>query len=193
MTAQPLTKAASQPLIRTELTDGRVLLRPPVPADVPAVTAACQEPAIAAWTIVPSPYADSDAVFFVGRVSDEGWANGSTATFVVVDPANGTLLGACGLGDIDHTHGRGEIGYWTTAAARGRGVATSAVRLVCAWAFDHVGLARVDWHAFVGNEGSRRVVERCGFTMEGTLRSSHNHRGTRRDVWVGGLLAGELR
>jgi len=183
----------AEPLARTELTDGHVLLRPPVLADVPAVAAACQDPEIAAWTIVPSPYAASDAVFFVEQVSDEGWANGSTATFVVLDPPDGMLLGACGLGGIDHTHGRGEIGYWTTAAARGRGVASAAVRLVCAWAFDHAGLARVDWRAFAGNTGSRRVAEQCGFTMEGTLRSSFQHRGTRRDEWIGGLLRGELR
>ena len=183
----------TEPLVKTVLTDGRVLLRPPTLADVPAVTAACQDPDIARWTIVPSPYATSDAVYFVERVSDGGWSSGTTATFVVTNPADGALLGACGLGGIDRTHGRGEIGYWTVAVARGRGVATSAVRLVCTWAFEDLGLARVDWRAFAGNEGSWRVAERCGFTVEGMLRSSFCHRGTRRDEWVGGLLAGELR
>ena len=40
--------------------------------------------------------------------------------------------------------------------------------------------------------GSRRVAQRCGFTMEGTLRSVVVHRGTRWDMWIGALLAGEL-
>ena len=114
---------------------------------------------------------------------------------MVTDPVDGALLGACGIKDIDRTHGRGEIGYWITASARGRGVATSAVRLVCAWAFDGAagpGLARVGWRAFVGNEGSRAVAERCGLTMEGTLRSVMVHRGTRHDMWIGAVLAGEL-
>ena len=151
----------AEPLSRIELTDGRVLLRPPTLADVPAVTAACQDPAIARWTTVPVPYAASDAAFFVEQISDAGWARGTDATFVVTHPFDRTLLGACALKGIDRTHGRGEIGYWITAAARGRGVATATVRLVCAWAFDGAagpGLARVDWRAFVGNEGSRRVL-----------------------------------
>ena len=118
----------TEPLTRTELTDGRVLLRPPTLADVAAVTAACQDPDIARWTTVPAPYAASDAVFFVEQVSDPGWAKGTDVTFAVTDRADGALLGACGLKDIDRTHRRGEIGYWITATARGRGVATSAVR-----------------------------------------------------------------
>jgi RimJ/RimL family protein N-acetyltransferase len=190
------TEQLTESLAKIELSDGRVLLRPPTLADVPAVTAACQDPAIARWTTVPSPYASSDAVFFVEQVSDQGWAAGTTATFVITDPVGGALLGSCGLGSIDRTHGRGEIGYWTTADARGRGVATSAVRLVCGWAFEDPGgprLARVDWRAFGGNEGSWRVAERCGFTMEGKQRSSFCHRGTREDEWLGGLLAGEQR
>ena len=185
----------TEPLTRTELTDGRVLLRPPTLADVAAVTAACQDPDIARWTTVPAPYAASDAVFFVEQVSDPGWAKGTDVTFAVTDRADGALLGACGLKDIDRTHRRGEIGYWITASARGRGVATSAVRLVCGWAFqDPLGpmLARVEWRAFVRNEDSRRVAERCGFTMEGTLRSVMVHRGARRDMWIGSLLAGEV-
>lgn len=193
MAAMTASHQRIEPLIRTELTNGGVLLRPPTLADVPAVTAACQDPAIAAWTTVPSPYATADAVFFVEQLSDTGWAAGTTATFVVVDPADGGLLGACGLGGIDRTHGRGEIGYWTSAAARRRGVATASVRLVCAWAFDHVGLARVDWRAFAGNAGSLRVAEQCGFILEGTLRSSLCHRGARRDEWIGGVLPAELR
>jgi RimJ/RimL family protein N-acetyltransferase len=45
----------------------------------------------------------------------------------------------------------------------------------------------------VGNEGSRRVAQKLGFTMEGTCRARLLHRGERVDAWVGGLLPGELR
>jgi RimJ/RimL family protein N-acetyltransferase len=51
---------------------------------------------------------------------------------------------------------------------------------------------RIDWHAKVGNDGSRRIAEKLGFTMEGMLRQWQVNKGERRDTWVGGLLRGEL-
>jgi RimJ/RimL family protein N-acetyltransferase len=70
---------------------------------------------------------------------------------------------------------------------------TDAARLVCRFAFEVLGLQRVEWWARVGNEGSRRVAEKLGFTMEGTCRARLLHRGERVDGWVGGLLPGDLR
>ena len=86
-----------------------------------------------------------------------------------------------------------EIGFWTAPWARGRGVMTAAARLVCRWGFDELGLERIEWWANVGNDASRRVAEKLGFTMEGTCRRRLLHRGERVDGWVGGLLRGELR
>jgi RimJ/RimL family protein N-acetyltransferase len=70
---------------------------------------------------------------------------------------------------------------------------TEAARLVCRFGFEMLGLRRIEWWARVGNEPSRRVAEKLGFTMEGTCRARLLHRGERVDAWVGGLLAGELR
>ena len=85
-----------------------------------------------------------------------------------------------------------EIGYWMAPWARGQGVMTDAVRLVCDWGFDELGLGRIEWWANVGNYASRRVAEKVGFTMEGTVRARLLHRGERVDGWVAGLLPGEL-
>jgi RimJ/RimL family protein N-acetyltransferase len=86
-----------------------------------------------------------------------------------------------------------EIGFWAAPWARRLGVTTAATRLACRWGFEELGLERVEWWAAVGNWGSRRVVERLGFTVEGTCRGRLLHRGVRTDAWVGGMLAGELR
>jgi len=45
----------------------------------------------------------------------------------------------------------------------------------------------------VGNWASRRVAEKLGFTIEGTLRQRIVHRNQRQDAWTAGLLRGELR
>ena len=60
------------------------------------------------------------------------------------------------------------MGYWVDQAANGRGHATSAVLLLCAFAFDHARLHRVQPAIMPRNARSRRVVEKAGFRREGT-------------------------
>ena len=86
-----------------------------------------------------------------------------------------------------------EIGYWTRADARGRGLTTRALLLAARVALEE-GAARVQLRADVENVPSRRVAEKAGFTAEGVLRSAHwNPRLGRRQSWVMySLLPGEL-
>ncbi len=86
----------------------------------------------------------------------------------------------------------GEVGYWLAAPARGRGVATRAVRLLCAWAFEELSLARIQLHTLPGNVASERLAERAGFTREGLLRSFAEMKGRRVDINMFSLLPGEL-
>ncbi len=176
-----------------ELTAGQLHLRPPVPADEAAIFAACQDPEIQRFTIVPAPYTEAAAHDFVTSYVPDGWRSGRRATFAVLDAGSGDLLGMSGLGHLGIEAGIGHVGYWSAPQARGRGVATSALRVVCRWGFDALGLARIEWYAEVGNVGSRRVAEKVGFSYEGTLRAKLVHRERRIDAWVGGLLPGEIR
>ena len=113
-------------------------------------------------------------------------------TFAVTDAASGRLLGD-GRAARAATPAMREIGYWTAPWARGQGVMTAAARLACRFGFDVLGLERIEWWAAVGNDASRRVAEKVGFTVEGTCRARLPHRGERLDGWVGGLLAGRAR
>jgi RimJ/RimL family protein N-acetyltransferase len=72
-------------------------------------------------------------------------------------------------------------------------VATAATRLICDWALDTLPFHRVEWQSYVGNDGSRRVADRCGFTFEGTLRARGYQRGAVLDIWIGGLLRTDPR
>lgn len=185
-----------------ELGDDRLYVRPWRLGDAAAVYEACQDPDIQRWTSIPSPYLREHAESYVGEISPTAWRTGSGAIFGVFDRMTGLLLAATGVHHIGETEvpagGRAELGYWCAPWARGKGVTTDASRLVCEWAFaalgvGGLGLARIDWHAEVGNHPSRRVAEKLGFTIEGTLRQRIVHRGTRQDAWAGGLLRGELR
>ncbi len=171
------------------LTDGDLTLRPWDADDVEAVFTACQDPEIQRWTTIPSPYSREDAEWFVSTSPDR-WESGE-ATFAAVDSTTGALLGSFGIGRFDAVSGP-EIGYWVSAEARGRGVATRAVRRMARWAFEDMGSDRVVWRAYVGNVGSRAVVESVGFRVEGIERRGIVQRGQRRDNWLGSLLPDDL-
>jgi RimJ/RimL family protein N-acetyltransferase len=85
------------------------------------------------------------------------------------------------------------VSYWLAPDGRGRGLATRALMLVAGWAFDVLGQQRLALQVEVQNLASQQVAQRCGFHREGQLRSHQQLRdGTRADVFVYGLLAGEL-
>ena len=175
-----------------QLTDGHLLLRLPEESDVEAICEACQDETLARWIPVPVPYTVDHARQFVAE-RPERWADADHGemTFSVVDASDGRLLAMVGLHARDAT--MRELGYWTAPWARGRGVMTSAARMVCGFGFEVLGLERIEWWAGVGNDASWRVAEKLGFRREGTCRGRLLHRGERLDGWVGGLLRGELR
>jgi RimJ/RimL family protein N-acetyltransferase len=173
-----------------ELSDGRLVLRLPTDDDVAEITRACQDPELQRWVPVPVPYAPEHAAAWVADTRPS-WTEERELRWVITDAQDPAPLGAVGL----HAHDPSmrEIGFWLAPWARGRGVMTGAARLACGWGFDDLGLRRIEWWANVGNEASRAVALRLGFTMEGTCRARLLHRGERVDGWVGGLLPGELR
>lgn len=174
-----------------ELTSERLLLRMPVESDVDAITQACQDPEIQRWIPVPVPYEREHAVGFVAACAGQ-WASDTGAmTWAVLDAADRRLVGMVSLHARDP--GMKELGFWTAPWARGRGVMIEAATMVCRYAFEVLGMARVEWWAGVGNDASRRLAEKIGFRMEGTCRARLPHRGERLDGWVAGLLPGELR
>lgn len=145
------------------LSDGVVALRGFESTDVDALVEACQDPEIPRFTLVPSPYTERHAREWLRRVA-ENRASGTGMTFAIVDaPAGDVLLGTIGLNVIDWERRAADLGYWLAAPARGRGVASRAVRLVEAWAFDTLGLDRLELRAQEHNHASRAVAERTGF------------------------------
>ena len=153
------------PLDVPDLADDVIWLRPPALADVDAITAAVQDPAIPRFTRIPSPYTRDDAVAWVGSAT-AGWQRGDQAGFVIVDRATEALVGGIGVHQLDTRAGPPFVGYWVDAAARGRGVATRAVRLVVGWALGPLGLTQLTAWVYADNAVSPRVLERVGFRRD---------------------------
>lgn len=174
-----------------EITAPGLVLRQWRADDADAVYQACQDPDIQLWTRVPSPYEREHAQHFVSELAPSAWANGTGAPFAVTDASTGELLGSCGLVSIEHQLASAEVGYWTAPWARGRGVAVSATRAVCRWAFESLDMRRVLWQAAVGNHASRLVALRAGFRLEGELRLADGNPLGGHAGWVGSLMPGD--
>ena len=154
------------PLPHPLLDDGAVRVRAPEERDVPAMVAACQDPAISRWTRVPSPYTPEDARRFIALAQAEARAGTGVAC---VWEHGGELAGTLGLMEIDQDSGYGEIGYWTAAGVRGKGLTTRAVVLVRDWAAEQLGLTELEILPHRDNAPSIRVAERAGFEPTGAV------------------------
>jgi RimJ/RimL family protein N-acetyltransferase len=174
------------------LSDGIVRLRLVADTDAPAITAAVQDPEIPRWTTVTHPYGEDDARQWLRTVST-GLEGGTDLPVAIVDANDDRLLGAVGLHGIDPATARCHAGYWVAAEARGRGVASRALRLLCAYAFEHLQVKRVELWIDPENAASVGVAEAVGFRREGLLRSFMPIQGRRRDMLMYSLLPDELR
>lgn len=115
----------------------------------------------------PHPYAPADArqwvTFVVGQEPETTWA---------IDVA-GEAVGGIGIvlhDDVERCSA--EVGYWLGEAYWGRGIMTTALRAVTAYAFEQFGLLRLYAVPFARNTTSARVLEKAGYQYEGTMRRS---------------------
>ncbi len=113
--------------------------------------------------------------------------------FAIVDSEDGQeqFLGYVVTGPVNRRDLEVELGYAVTPAARGRGVATHALRQLTRWAFEQ-GMQRVTALISPDNTASSRVVVKVGYTFEGVLRSMHHIDGRRSDLQSWSILPGEL-
>lgn len=82
---------------------------------------------------------------------------------------------------------RGEVGLWIGEPFQGKGIATAAVREIARLAAEELGFRKLEAQVFVGNQASRRVMEKTGFRLECTLPAAIHKQGRAVDVWLFGL------
>ena len=148
--------------------------------DFNAAVAARADPEAARWVNAIS-FAIGGAM---ARYLEAQRRRGTLLHFAVVDPDDTEYLGEVILflrspqaAELDI----GEIAYVIAPAARGRGIAPAAVRLLSEWALPTLGLARLQLSIAPGNAASVRVAEKAGYRYEGLLRSLKVIRGHRVD------------
>ncbi len=100
-----------------------------------------------------------------------------------MDAEDGSFLGIAVAVRIDDEASEAELGYILAPEARGRGAATEGLRQLTEWGFAR-GLQRLELRVDGPNEASKRVAERCGYTLEGVLRSVYFKEGRRSNLFI---------
>lgn len=103
------------------------------------------------------------------------------------------LVGVIGFHGMSRVNRSIAIGYWLAAAHQGRGLMTRACEALLRYAFEDLGLHRVEIRCAPANHRSRAIPIRLGFQEEGLIRAAQRGREGYDDLVVYGLLAPEWR
>jgi ribosomal-protein-alanine N-acetyltransferase len=162
-------------------------LRPYQPDDAPAICAVADDFMVARWMTraFPHPYTLRDADRWIAH------ATSTTRALYYAIEVHGVLAGGAGVEPYGGERtGGAAFGYWLGRPYWGRGIATDAARMLADYALAGHGLRRLEAFVFDANVASARVLENCGFSCEGTLRSYYEDRaGERCDALTFARLA----
>lgn len=151
------------------LSSDNITLRPLQERDAPAIATLANNYHI--WRYVrdrlPHPYGLQDAVSFIQFARSES----PVLNFAIVH--NQSLAGVAGLTLQQDIHRlNAEVGYWVGEPFWNKGIATKAVELITAYAFDTLHLHRLFAGVFHTNPASGKVLSKAGYTLECIARQA---------------------
>jgi ribosomal-protein-alanine N-acetyltransferase len=111
----------------------------------------------------------------------------------ILDKERGEALGGIGMNNYQKQHNRAEIGYWLLPEYWGKGIVAEALEAMVDYLFREWGLHRLEAVVEAGNSNSSRVLERAGFTYEGTMRDFEIKKGKYISLLMFSLLATDKR
>jgi ribosomal-protein-alanine N-acetyltransferase len=165
----------------------RLLLRPLVLEDAPAMFAYASGPEVTRYVTWPAHRSADDSLAFLRSVI-EAYDRDEVSPWGIVLRASGVLIGTCGFVDWQPAHQRAELGYALGRSYWGQGYMTEAAHAVVASGFAYLELNRIEALCEPPNVGSARVLEKVGMTYEGLLREYLCYQGRRRDLKVYSIL-----
>lgn len=158
-------------------------LRPPLPADAPALFPLLDHSRVAdtlAWDGPESPedYRQGLALRAVQVLA------GEKHFFTIVLKVTGSPIGSCDLRFEGPDHRRANIGLWIGEPYQGHGYGTQTIGALVDYGFHQLNVDVIEADIFVGNWASRRAFEKNGFELTGTEPAALIKRGQPVDEWM---------
>ena len=176
---------------------GRVYLRPPRQRDWKSWAEVRQQSRefLMPWEPTWAPDALSRSAFRRRlRVYGQEWRQGTSCSFLIFRRDDEALLGGINLSNIRRGVAQsGSLGYWIGQPHARQGYMTEALAGVIGFAFDELGLHRIEAACLPSNEASRSVLLKVGFTEEGFAREYLRINGSWQDHTLFALLRGDPR
>ena len=137
---------------------------------------------------LPFPYTKEDALFFINSML----SSNKNDTFPFAISVNHVAIGSIGAFRKDNIHSHtAEMGYYISQDYWGKGIATCAVKQLCEYVFHNTDIIRIFAEPFSHNTASCRVLEKAGFSYEGTLRKNAIKNGAILDMKMYSILKNE--
>ena len=171
------------PSLETE----RLCLRRLTVADAPAVFDMLASPDVARFTARKPFNRVADAVELLRGVGLD-YATRRAIRWGVTLSESDEIIATVGLHEWDRYHRHVAIGFDLHREHWGKGIGREMVSAVCAYAFDHMSVHRIEAHVMKGNRSSQRLLESVGFEMEGVFRKRLYKDGRQHDVQVYALV-----
>ena len=102
------------------------------------------------------------------RAALDDFARGRQISTIIAVVGGTRFSGRCGM-RINPQLSAGDSGYWIDGEYEGQGLTSRAASGLITTVFDELGLSKVDLRTSIGNQRSRALAERLGFTFEGIL------------------------
>src|SRR5262245_5524400 len=136
-------------------------------------------------------YSPAQALMFL-RYDAVSWQDGTRYDFAIFNTSHGELLGSIGFSKMDRQHKLANIGYWVRTSRFNQGVGRQAIMLAARYAFERLGINRIEFVIPIGNLPSLHVAKAAGARQESILRQRILLKGTFHDAVLLSLLRSDL-
>jgi len=116
------------------------------------------------------------------RYLQTAYQNATFFDWALVEKESGKMIGTCGFTEIYEREKRAEVGYVIAPKFHRKGFAPEALNLVVEYGFMTLGLKKLSGRFMEDNEGSRKVLERFGFTDDTVKKESIMKRGKKQRI-----------
>lgn len=149
----------------------RLIIRTPVMADADMIQRAKIEawPDLQqwmSWAVDGTENIEALREHFIAGASEKNH-------LIAIEKEGGGFVLSTGATPMPDRDAQYEVGYWAARSMRGKGFATEAANAVCRYAFDVLHAKAAYICHYEGNEPSRKVIEKLGFTKTGVAKDAH--------------------
>jgi ribosomal-protein-alanine N-acetyltransferase len=174
-----------------ELSTDRLRLRAPQAEDADALAALHRAPDVMRYLNYAPPDTPDKARGLIGWYQ-QMYDRQEAIHWMIILKATDEMIGTCGVHNWSSSDRRVDIGYVLHPDYWNQGYTTEAARAIIRWSFEQLNVHRVQADCTEGNEGSARVLLKCGFKHEGTWRENTWEHGRFINTQQFGILRREF-